>query len=222
MNFIIVSAFLIFFKYIFLYSQSIIKLLDFIPQQQNENYISRFYSTIHSIILSIILTLYFINEQMAIIAFNFTIAYCIFDLYCIIRYNSLTIETPFGIYIHHIALIFILVNVYDKSIFYFSTVVGLYSEFSTIFMNLSWLIHKIKLKHIKIKIVIYFCLLSSWFVTRVLNFTFLLFYVIIVFDQVPFYPYLAFICIWIFNIYWFSKLVNKFKDEYNSFYLEKS
>ena len=178
----------------------------FIKKDRVFQYHTYIYSTIHSFMISIACILYlfnYINVNLTSFFIDLSLGYTIFDLTVILS-NTQMFDWK-GTLIHHIAMLLLLSG---RELFFDEVAIGLLSEISTIFLNLSWILYQSNKTDTKIFKIISILVLVSYFFTRVLNFPYLTYIAIIVYNLHPIF-YTMILSLTVINIYWFKLLFAK-------------
>ena len=170
----------LFFFYFFMWFRS----------KESTEYTGRKISTIHCYIL----IPYIFTRSELLIAGN-SIIFCLIDLIM----SRKILDTQ--MVMHH------LMSIFCVSVTYLSRPELLYlamsSEISTIFLNNCWLLVKEKKTDSDEFVLESKKLIFSFFIFRVVNFTYLLYY----YFDFKFYESYMFLPIWILNLYWFTRLI---------------
>ena len=178
----------------------------FIKKNRIIQYHTYTYSILHSIIISITCVLYLLNYLSQIktsFLINLSIGYTIYDFTVLI--NNYEIFDWKGITLHHVAMLLLLAG---RESYFNEVVIGLLSELSTIFLNISWILYQSDRTNN-----IYFKLnsllvLVAYFFTRVLNFPYLTYISLSIYDLNPVFIFMI-VFLSLLNIYWFRLLVLK-------------
>ena len=193
------------------------------PIRGSHKLISYGFSTIHALFISICSTLYLLNIINNIDikqAFFISIAYYFADLYYVIdSTNKLKLLDYFTICHHNVMIImyytiFIQINndiqLENTLLYYIDR--GLFAEYSVFTLNYSWYLVNTKQENTNKMLISSVLTLILYFVTRVLNFTRLIFnfwYDDLIVTIILMMP------LFLVNYYWFYKLCCKAKQVYN-------
>ncbi len=173
---------------------------------------SRRYSSIHAFSISLLMFIHILFPYQFLIEYglSLTTAYAIFDLAMIISHSKLYRETRPSIYFHHLALGFLPAWTIDKPFYYLCAEYGLLSEFSTLFLNHTWILKKKKAPANQIR---FWSILTlvSWVLLRNVNYTYLLYLYLFNTDWIPL---MALIYIWSVNVNWLVKMLRKYYQYY--------
>ena len=178
----------------------------FIKKDRIYQYHTYTYSILHSIMISIACLFYlfdYFSYYDTSFYINLSIGYTIYDTTIILKNHKLFDWK--GILLHHIAMILLLSG---RESYFDEVVLGLLSEISTIFLNISWILYqsnKTENLYFKLNSVI---VLISYFFTRVLNCPYVAYVSFGNYDLHPiFYFMIGFLSI--LNIYLFLFLLLK-------------
>jgi len=203
MNFIYYSIFFYFFNFYLKKSsfQSIVNLREN-SYLKLINYIN---SCIHAkivYVLSFLLLMNFIDVSVWSNCLDVTRGYCFYDTLMILYQNPL----DYQMLIHHLIL-FIGTYNYYVILYPYQIALALLSETSNQFLYIGWFLIKKNLKNTMIFKINGIILLILFFLFRVINFTYLSFFI---FTNCSFYENILFLPITLLNYYWFFLLVKKF------------
>jgi hypothetical protein len=162
-------------------------------------------SCIHANIIyisSFLFLLNIIDFSIWIQCFDIIRGYCFYD-FLLILYNN---PFDYQMIIHHIIFF---IGTYNNYIFKYPSqmAIGLLSEISNQFLYFGWFLIKKKLDYTKLFQINAIFLLISFFIFRVLNFSYFSFFI---FQHCDLFENILFLPITLLNYYWFYLLLRKF------------
>lgn len=179
------------------------------------------FSTLHSIFISLFSTLYLlqiIDTYFMKQVFYISISYYLADIYYIFDFTKVLKIFDYFVIWHHTIMItmyyVIFIEFYDidienKLLHYMNT--GLLAEYSICFLNYSWYLINTKQENSNKMLISTLFTLVLYFITRVLNFTRLIYY--FWYDDLI-SALILMLPLFLINYYWFYKLVRKAKKIY--------
>ena len=191
------------------------------PISESHKLIAYGFSTIHALFISVYATLYLtqiIDNYDIKQAFFISMSYYLADLYYIIDSTKKLTTLDYFTICHHNIMIYYHIYVFiqtdpileDILLYYLNR--GFFAEYSLLSLNYSWYLVNTKQENSKQMLISSIITLILYFITRTMNFTFLLYNILydgLILESIVILPLM------LINHYWFYKLICKARRIYN-------